>query len=70
MLKSIQSNLQNKSLKDIPNLNDGQISFIRKLVDILEILHFGIATKIPMILEGILGQEKKTAAQHITHKWD
>ena len=50
------------------DLNDKRIAFTPKFIEILEILHLGIATKTPVILEGSSGQGKKKAIEYIASK--
>ena len=41
------------------------IIFTKKFNDILDIIHFGIATQIPILFEGVYGQGKLTAIKYI-----
>lgn len=58
-LKSNLSNISIQANKEINELNDKAIAFTSKFIEMLEILHLGIATKTPVILEGGSGQGKK-----------
>ena len=52
-LKSKLSNISIQANKEIEELNDKKIAFTPKFVEMLEILHLGLATQTPVILEGI-----------------
>ncbi len=47
------------------NIEDSEIAFIPLINEIIDILHFGIYAKIPIILEGSTGQGKQTAIKYI-----
>ena len=64
-LKSKLSNISIQANKEIEELNDKKIAFTPKFVEMLEILHLGLATQTPVILEGNSGQGKKKAIEYI-----
>ena len=66
-LKSNLSNISIQANKEITELNDKTIAFTPKFIEMLEILHLGIATKTPVILEGGSGQGKKRAIEYIAN---
>ena len=47
--------------------NDKKIAFTSKFIEMLEILHLGIATKTPIIFEGGSGQGKKKAIEYFSN---
>ena len=59
-LESIISKISIYSNKiNIPK-NFNEICFIQKCIELLDVLHFGISTKTPLILEGLPDQGKQT----------
>ena len=66
-LKSNLSNISIQANKEITELNDKKIAFTSKFVEMLEILHLGIATKTPIIFEGGSGQGKKKAIEYFAN---
>ena len=59
---SIKQILRNK--KDDYKVSNKTIVFNQKFNDLLDVIHFGILTKIPIILEGNYGQGKYTAIEY------
>ena len=59
-LESVFSKLSIKSCKISIPKNINLICFNQKSIELLEVLHFGLSTKTPIILEGLPGQGKQT----------